>query len=409
MANNTTVGDYVSLVRGVTYKGNLVGKPGPALLGLVSIQPGGGFRDGDYKTYGGECPPKLMLYPGDLFASLKGATKDGKMIGSVARVPPNVPSGRLTQDTVKLDFREPDREISNFIYWILRTPHYRDYCAGRAMGSAVVALSRDDFLSYPVPSATPDRKQAVKLLEAIDEKIELTRQTNETLEALAQIIFKSWFVDTTATKLPKGWRESTIGEEVRVVGGSTPSTTKPEFWEGGKHHWTTPKDLAPLDSPVLLNTERKITELGLEQIGSGLLPVGTVLLSSRAPIGYMAIAEVPVAVNQGFIAMICNGSLPNHYVRLWTKQNMEAIKGRANGTTFMEISKSNFRTLPVLVPPKSLLDEFQQQVEPLHQRVVSNLEESRTLAELRDALLPKLLSGELLVPVAKSKEGYVRR
>ncbi|MEI6194946.1 MAG: hypothetical protein WCS42_11525 [Verrucomicrobiota bacterium] len=81
MANKTTVGDYVSLVRGVTYKGNLVGKPGPALLGLGSIQPGGGFRDGDYKTYGGECPPKLMLYPGDLFASLKGATKDGKMIG----------------------------------------------------------------------------------------------------------------------------------------------------------------------------------------------------------------------------------------------------------------------------------------------------------------------------------------
>jgi type I restriction enzyme S subunit len=155
---------------------------------------------------------------------------------------------------------------------------------------------------------------------------------------------------------------------------------------------------------VLLNTERKITELGLEQIGSGSLPVGTVLLSSRAPIGYMAIAEVPVAVNQGFIAMICNGSLPNHYVRLWTKQNMEAIKGRANGTTFMEISKSNFRTLPVLVPPQSLLDEFQQQVEPLHQRVVSNLEESQTLAELRDALLPKLLSGELRVPGVHTKE-----
>jgi type I restriction enzyme S subunit len=245
----------------------------------------------------------------------------------------------------------------------------------------------------------PEQRAITALLCALDDKIELNRQMNETLEALAQTLFKNWFVDAAATKLPKGWRESTIGEEVRVVGGSTPSTTKPEFWEGGEHHWATPKDLAPLNSPVLLNTERKITELGLQQIGSGLLPVGTVLLSSRAPIGYMAIAEVPVAVNQGFIAMICNGSLPNHYVRLWTKQNMEAIKGRANGTTFMEISKSNFRTLPVLVPPQSLLDEFQRQVEPLHRRVVSNLEESRTLAELRDALLPKLLSGELRVPV----------
>ncbi len=266
-------------------------------------------------------------------------------------------------------------------------------------GTSNPTLSRATFGAQLFPLPPPaEQKAIVAVLGSLDDKIGLNRRMNETLESLAQTIFKSWIVDATVTKLPKGWRESTIGAEVRVVGGSTPSTTKPEFWEGGKHRWATPKDLAPLDSPVLLNTERKITELGLEQIGSGLLPVGTVLLSSRAPIGYMAIAEVPVAVNQGFIAMISNGSLPNHYARLWTKQNMEAIKGRANGTTFMEISKSNFRTLPVFVPPQTLLDEFQQQVEPLHRRVVSNLEESRTLAELRDALLPKLLSGELRVP-----------
>ena len=149
---------------------------------------------------------------------------------------------------------------------------------------------------------------------------------------------------------------------------------------------------------MLLETERKITDAGIQQISSGLLTVGTVLLSSRAPIGYLVIAEVPVAINQGFIAMICDGSLPNHYVRLWTKTNMDAIEGRANGTTFMEISKGNFRSLPVIVPPKPLLDDFQKQVEPLHRRVVSNLKESRTLAALRDALLPKLLSGELRVP-----------
>jgi len=97
--------------------------------------------------------------------------------------------------------------------------------------------------------------------------------------------------------------------------------------------------------------------------------------------------------------MICDGSLTNHFVRLWTKQNMEAIEGRANGTTFMEISKSSFRTLPVLVPPPSLLDDFQSEVEPLHRRVVSNLRETRLLTALRDTLLPKLLSGELRVPI----------
>ena len=83
MGNEATIGNYVTLQRGVTYKGNLVGKPGPALLGLGSIHPGGGFREGDYKTYGGECLPKHMLFPGDLFVSLKGATKDGKMITAI--------------------------------------------------------------------------------------------------------------------------------------------------------------------------------------------------------------------------------------------------------------------------------------------------------------------------------------
>ena len=150
MQSESVVGDFVTLRRGTTYKGPLVGKPGPALLGLGSIVPGGGFRN-DYKTYGGECPPELMLVPGDLYVSLKGATKDGDMIGSVARVPNTVQSGRLTQDTVRLVFRERDSAFEHYLYWLLRTPDYRNYCAGRATGSAVAALSREDFLAYPVP------------------------------------------------------------------------------------------------------------------------------------------------------------------------------------------------------------------------------------------------------------------
>ena len=144
--HQTTVGDYVTLVRGTTYKGALVGAPGPALLGLGSIEPGGGFRIGNYKTYGGDCPEELMLFPGDIYASLKGATKDGKMIGSVARVPSSVSTGRLTQDTVKLVFHDRDPIAEPYLYWVLRPPQYRDYCAGHAMGSAVGARRRPELL-----------------------------------------------------------------------------------------------------------------------------------------------------------------------------------------------------------------------------------------------------------------------
>lgn len=149
--STSVLGDHITLQRGTTYKGKLVGMPGPALLGLGSIEPGGGFRDGRYKTYGGECPEKLTLHPGDLFVALKGATKDGSMVGSIARVPPSVPSGRLTQDTVKLQWKHPHADLDRYLYWLLLTPEYRSYCAGRITGSAQVGLSRDDFLNYPVP------------------------------------------------------------------------------------------------------------------------------------------------------------------------------------------------------------------------------------------------------------------
>jgi type I restriction enzyme, S subunit len=299
------------------------------------------------------------------------------------------------------DFRNND---PRFTYYFLKSQDFTRYNSGSAQPS----LNRNFIYSIGIRVPEPNEQRAIaSVLGALDDKIELNRRMNETLEALAQTLFKSWFVDATANGLPKGWRESTIGDEVHVVGGSTPSTGKPEFWEGGTHHWATPKDLSNLSSSVLLDTERRITDAGLQQISSGLLPIGTVLLSSRAPIGYLAISEVPIAVNQGFIALVCDKSLPNYFVRLWLKNNMEAIEGRANGTTFMEISKSNLRPMEILVPPQALLDEFKQKIEPLHQRMVANLKESRTLAGLRDALLPKLLSGELRLPAQMLRQAGV--
>jgi type I restriction enzyme S subunit len=194
-----------------------------------------------------------------------------------------------------------------------------------------------------------------------------------------------------------GWEEKPIGDIVTILGGSTPSTANIDFWEGGSIHWATPKDLASLQSPILLDTNNTITELGLKQISSGLLPVGTVLLSSRAPIGYMVITQIPVAINQGFIGIKCTESMPNYYILNWLKFNLEEIIGRANGTTFLEISKSNFRPMLLKIPPTELMETFVSVVEPLYKKMTTNLIESSTLAELRDTLLPKLMSGQVRV------------
>jgi type I restriction enzyme, S subunit len=125
--------------------------------------------------------------------------------------------------------------------------------------------------------------------------------------------------------------------------------------------------------------------------------VGTVLLSSRAPIGYLAINQIPTAINQGFIAIKCTEEAPNYFILNWLKDSMEEIIGRANGTTFLEISKSNFRPMPIFIPSGDAMKEFVKTVEPLYQKIVANLKESRTLASLRDSLLPKLMRGEVRV------------
>jgi type I restriction enzyme S subunit len=302
-------------------------------------------------------------------------------------------------------------------------------------GSAIPSTSRDEFYTLPVRVPPLSEQRAIaRILGALDDKIELNQRMNETVEAIARAVFKSWFVDfdpvrakaegrqptgmeaetaalfpndfedSPLAKIPKGWRVEHIGDVVRCVGGSTPSTKESGFWDGSIN-FATPKDLASLSAPVLLETERTITERGLHQISSGLLPSGTVLLSSRAPIGYLAIAEVAVAVNQGFIAMVCDRKLPNHYVLQWARQNMHTIFANANGTTFLEISKKNFRPINVIVPSVELLDRFSAMAAPLHRRIVANLQESVILATIRDALLPKLISGQLRVRDARRLAG----
>ncbi len=316
-----------------------------------------------------------------------------------------------------------------FVYYSLlgRRDELFDLGAG---GSRTPILNKGDFERLPfLLPPLPQQRAIAHILGTLDDKIELNRRMNETLEAMARALFKSWFVDFDPVRakaegrdpglpqsladlfpdsfedselgeIPKGWKIKSIGDLADVAGGTTPSTKEPAYWEGGTQAWATPKDLSGLSVPVLLHTERRITDAGLSQIGSGLLPKGTVLLSSRAPIGYLAVAEIPVAINQGFIAMTPKTGTSNIFLLLWASVAHEEIISRANGSTFLEISKANFRPIPVVTPSAGVMRAFEEQACHLYRRIVAAERDSSTLAALRDALLPKLISGELRVQEA---------
>jgi type I restriction enzyme S subunit len=320
--------------------------------------------------------------------------------------------------------------LPRFVYYFFRSMSAELLALDNA--TANPALNRNHV--HPIEVLWPSRgtqESIANVLGVLDDKIASNRDVNAALEAFSSALFNSWFsdFDPVAVKrdgktpigvpaeaidlfpshfeesevgsIPQGWRPSTIGAEVTVVGGSTPSTNESRFWNGDVC-WVTPRDLSRLDDPVVLDTERHITQEGLGQISSGLLPVGTVLLSSRAPIGYIAVAEVPVAINQGFIAMKCDKQLSSHFVVNWVRENLDEVLSRAGGTTFAEISKAAFRPIPLVVPPPELLEAFDAIVAPLDALRVANVRESRKLAELRDTLLGPLLSGELTIRSAES-------
>ncbi|MBX2982159.1 MAG: restriction endonuclease subunit S [Flavobacteriales bacterium] len=329
----------------------------------------------------------FLLDAGDYVVSSSGT------IGRVAEVYVDDLPCMLNTSVIRMrpEIDELDRR---FLRYFLSSTLFQRQIESIAVGSAQLNYGPSHLKKmWIVLPPISEQHSIAKILGALDDKIELNRRMNATLEAMAQAVFKEWFVDGAKEE----WKRKTIGELADIVGGSTPSTKKESYWTDGIHCWATPKDLSSLTVPVLLDTERHLSDAGLAEVGSGLLPIGTVLLSSRAPIGYIAIAEVATAVNQGFIALKAKPGVSNLFLWQWIRQSMDEIKNRANGSTFQEISKANFRPITLRVPPPERMKAYDTLVRPMYERLVANERESRTLAALRDTLLPKLMRGEVRV------------
>lgn len=354
------------------------------------------------------------------FCTESNAPKETSVIGRVGSYCGSIHFSKnacwVTDNAIKATAKVP--EESRFWFYAMANRDLHDLRAGS--GQPLINQTSLKAVELPIPDAA-SRVEIANLLGALDDKIELNRRMSATLEEMARALYRSWFVDfdpvharalgqspvhmasTTAALfpdsfgpdgLPKGWEMSTIGEVAETVGGATPKTKETAFWDG-PHRWATPRDLSKLGQPILFDTDRTLTDAGLAKISSGLSPAGTVLLSSRAPIGYVAIAQNSVAVNQGFIALRETDRISSVEAYFWVQSNMDAILANANGSTFQEISKKNFRPLPCVVAPDPVRSAFRDLAGTWFDRVASLCAESANLAALRDTLLPRLMSGDL--------------
>ncbi len=303
--------------------------------------------------------------------------------------------------------KEVDKE---FIYYVLTSANFKRNITNEATGTTIKNVSLKQMREYKfnIPCNISDQRRIASILSSLDRKIELNNKINADLEEMAQAIFKNWFVDFEPFKdgkfvdselgmIPEGWKVGRLDEIADVVGGSTPSKAKPEYYTQKGIAWLTPKDLSNHPAVYTSRGVIDITEEGYNSTSTKLMPKGTILFTSRAPIGYISIAQNDICTNQGFKSLVPKKA-GTCFLYCFLKYVTPEIENKSTGSTFKEASGSLMKSLQVIMPEQKVFEEFEEIVSPLFARIESLEKESSRLSLLRDTLLPRLMSGELEVP-----------
>lgn len=288
---------------------------------------------------------------------------------------------------------DPNKVNPKILKYYTHSQSYYDWIVSVDNGATRGNINAQTYASMPI--MLPERKrqdEIVSILSSLDDKIDLLHRENATLEAMAETLFRQWFIE----EAKEDWKEGKLDDILSVKGGTTPSTKESHFWNGGIA-WTSPRDVTTLKGVYLFKTEKTITEDGLREISSGLLPKGTLLMSSRAPVGVLAFSEIPVAINQGYIAILDNKGYAKEFIYLWLKLNMDLVHSYSNGSTFMEISKSAFKSLELQIPSIKEVERFVNGIKPIFEKIRNNEKHIQTLIQTRDSLIPKLMSNEIVI------------
>lgn len=303
--------------------------------------------------------------------------------------------------------KEVDKE---FIYYVLTSANFKRNITNEATGTTIknVSLKQMREYKFDIPCNISDQHRIASILSSLDRKIELNNKINADFEEMAQAIFKNWFVDFEPFKdgkfvdselgmIPEGWKVGRLDEIADVVGGSTPSKAKPEYYTQKGIAWLTPKDLSNHPAVYTSRGEIDITEEGYNSTSTKLMPKGTILFTSRAPIGYISIAQNDICTNQGFKSLVPKKA-GTCFLYCFLKYVTPEIENKSTGSTFKEASGALMKSLQVIMPDQKVFEEFEEIVSPLFARIESLEKENSRLSLLRDTLLPRLMSGELEVP-----------
>lgn len=371
---------------------------------------------------------KSALSPGDVVVVRTGRP------GACAVIPDWLPSANCSDLVI---IRPGDQLDSRFAMYYINTAasaHVAAHLVGAVQQHFNVASAKQIRLHLP---PLPEQRAIADVLGAMDDKIELNRKMNATLDELARTIFRSWFVDFDPVRakmesrepfgmdaataalfpdrlvnsplgpIPEGWGTGSFTTLAKVIGGGTPKTSMEEYWNG-EIPWFAMADLPSSGSPFVIDTEKKITPTGEAKSSAKRIPKDSTILTARGTVGESVIAGVEMAFNQSCYAIRpASNDIGPYTLFLLTRSQVDTLRSRAHGSVFSTITRSTLDSLLIPVPDREIFGALETTIAPFFEMMLANSKESATLADLRDTLLPELISGRIRVPDAEKLAGEV--
>ena len=332
----------------------------------------------------------------------------------------------------RVEFGRATKINPTYLSYFFGLPAFQEHIRSIAVGATMPSLNTGILSTVPIlgPSL-PEQRTVAHILGTLDDKIELNRRMNETLEAMARALFKSWFVDFDPVRakmegrwrhgeslpglpaalydlfpdrlvdselgeIPEGWEAGVLNDAIEILSGGTPKTSMQQYWDGGIP-WYTAKDAPSLSDIFVLTTERSISQAGVENSSTKVLPIGTTVITARGTVGRLACLGIPMAMNQTCYGLRGASGYPDFFTYWNVRNTVNDLRARTHGTIFDTITRETFKIAEAVLAPVSVAKAFESVLGPLMNRILENLNESRSLTTQRDVLLPRLVSGEFSI------------
>ena len=403
----TTLGELISVKHGYAFQGEFFSDTPTEYILLTpgNFNIGGGFKDEKFKYYNGFFPEEYILNPGDIIITMTDLSKSGDTLGYSAKIP-NRNKNFLHNQRLGLVQIKSDKADSDFIYWLLRTKNYQKTIVNSASGSTVRHTSPSKIQEY-IFNLPPIEEQKIiaNILSCLDNKIDNLRRQNETLEKIAQTLFKHWFIDfefpndegkpykssggaMVASELgdiPEGWRVGKLGDITRVINGRAYKQT--EFREEG----------TPIVRIQNLTGEGKTVYSDLSLDKDKYIESGDLIYAWSATFGPYIWRGAKSIYHYHIWKLNCYYEWFKYYLFIHLKRVSETVKNQGTGSIFTHITKDLMENQELLVPDDKTMLKWDSCITPLFDKIMSNYQQIQTLTKTRDTLLPKLMSGQIRV------------